>query len=112
MPEFQNPGEEFELCRSIFWLNLTFGILAVVITFDIKVHLSSNARTSMDDDTAHVASRVRLLGVVDGDGDVGWGHGHTEASSFCELVLAVPNLTWAKVYHLFTEKNMLMGIFH
>lgn len=63
------------------------------ITFDIKVHLSGNARTSRDDDIADVASGVRLLGVVDVDGEVGRGHGHTEARSFGELVLAVPDLT-------------------
>lgn len=41
------------------------------ITFDIKAHLSGNARTSMDDDIAHIASGVRFLGVLDVDGDVG-----------------------------------------
>lgn len=59
----------------------------------------------MDDDIAHVTSRVRFLGVLDINGDVGWRHGHTEANSFGELILAVPNLTWAKVYHLYREKN-------
>ena len=41
------------------------------ITFDIKVHLSRKARSSGDDDMADVESGVRLLGVVDVDGEVG-----------------------------------------
>lgn len=75
-----------------------------VITFDIKVHLSRNASTSRDDDVAHVASGVGLLGVVDVDGEVRRGHDHTEADSFSELVLAMPDLAWAEVYHLHTHK--------
>lgn len=63
------------------------------ITFDIKANVSGNSSTSADDDSADVASGVRLLGVVDVDGEVGGGHGRTEAHSFGEVVLAVPDLT-------------------
>lgn len=85
-----------------FWLHLTFEISLTLwtITFDIKAHLSRNARSSGDDDNTRVAAGVGFLGVVDVDGEVCRGHGHTEAHSFCELVLAVPDLTWAEVYHL------------
>ena len=62
------------------------------ITFDIKAHLSVEAGVSGDDDIADVDSRVRLLGVVDVDGEIGRGHGRAEAHSFGELVLAVADL--------------------
>lgn len=78
------------------------------ITFDIKAYLSRNGRSSGDDDNADVESGVGLLGVVDVEGEVGWGHRHTEAHSFSELILAVPDQTWAKVYHLSGEKTTLM----
>lgn len=50
-------------------LNLTSEV--PLITFDIKAYLSRNGRSSGDDDDADVQSRVRLLGVVDVEGDVG-----------------------------------------
>lgn len=62
------------------------------ITFDIKAHLSQNDSTSRDDDSAGVGPGVSLLGVVDVDGEVGGGHGRTEAHSLGELVLTVPYL--------------------
>lgn len=76
------------------------------ITFDIKLYLARNGRRSRDDHDAHVESRVRLLGVVDVEGEVGRGHGHAEAHSLGELVLAVPNLTGAEVDHLNTQKSL------
>lgn len=90
-----------------FWLHLTFEIPLTLrtITFDIKAHLPRNARSSGDDDNTRVATRVGFLGVIDVDGEVGRGHGHTEAHSFCELVLTVSDLTWAKVYHLHGENT-------
>lgn len=71
------------------------------------MYLSGDARTFKDDDTADVASGVRLLRVVDIDGEVGWGHGCTEAHSFGELVVAVPDLAWAVVYHLNGENRSM-----
>lgn len=91
------------------WLHLTFEVprLPWFITFDIKAYVSGNGGSSRDDDNADVESGVRLLGVVDVDGEVGWGHGHAEAHSFGELILAVPNLTWAVVYHLSRESKFM-----
>lgn len=88
-------------CR-LLWLNVTSGIALTLrsFTFDIKVYLSVKAIMSGDEDTADIASRVRLLGVVDVDGEVRRGHGHTEAHPRGELALAEPDLTWAEVYHL------------
>ena len=96
-------------CVTDRWLNLTFEVRLMLrsITFDIKVHLSRKARSSGDDDMADVESGVRLLGVVDVDGEVGWGHGHAEAHSFGELVLAVPDLAWTEVYHLKRENTFM-----
>lgn len=85
-------------------LNLTSEL--PLITFDIKAYLSRNGRRSGDDDDADVQSRVRLLGVVNVEGDVGWGHGHAEADSFGELVLAKPNLTRVKIDHLDRETHL------
>ena len=91
------------------WLHLTFEVprLPRFITFDIKAYVSGNGGSSRDDDNADVESRVRLLSVVDVDGEVGWGHGHAEAHSLGELVLAVPDLSWAVVYHLDRENTFL-----
>lgn len=91
------------------WLHLTFEVprLPRFITFDIKAYVSGNGGSSRDDDNADVESGVRLLGVVDVDGEVGWGHGHAKAHSFGELVLAVPDLTWAVVYHLSRENTFI-----
>lgn len=104
-PELPNPRKWAAL--QTFWLHLTFEIPLTLrtITFDIKAHLPRNARSSGDDDNTHVATRVGFLGVIDVDGEVGRGHGHTEAHSFCELVLTVSDLTWAKVYHLHGENT-------
>lgn len=75
------------------------------ITFDIKLYLARNGRSSGDDYDAHVQSGVRLLGVVDVEGEVGRGHGHAEAHSPGELVLSVPDLTGAEVDHLNTSAD-------
>lgn len=74
------------------------------ITFDIKLYLARNGRRPGDDHDAHVQSGVRLLGVVDVEGEVGRGHGHAEAHSLGELVLSVADLSRAEVDHLNTEK--------
>lgn len=71
------------------------------------MHLPGEAGAPRDDDVADVAPRVGLLGVVDVDGEVGRGHGHAEARSFGEIVLAVPDLTRAEVYHLNRENTGL-----
>lgn len=42
---------------------------------------------------AHVVTGVGFLRVVDVDGEVGRGHGHTEAHSLGELVLSVSDFT-------------------
>lgn len=104
--DFQNPRERVsKLCHRLPRLHLTFEVPVMLcsITFDIKAYLSRYGRSSRDDDNADVESRVRLLGVVDVEGEVCWGHGHAEAHSFGELVLAIPNLTWVEIYHLNRE---------
>lgn len=75
-------------------------------TFDVKLYLARNGRPSGDDHDAHVESGVRLLGVVDVEGEVGRGHGHAEAHSLGKLVLSVPDLTGAEVDHLNTQKSL------
>lgn len=70
------------------------------ITFDIQLDLARNGGRSGDDHDAHVESRVRLLGVVDVEGEVGRGHAHAEAHPPGELVLSVAHLTGAEVDHL------------
>lgn len=110
LPGFSNPRERVsELCHGTFRLNLTFEVPLMLwsITFDIKAYLSRNGRSSGDDDNADVESGVGLLGVVDVEGEVCWGHSHTEAHPFGELVLAIPNLTWVEIYHL-NRGNTLM----
>lgn len=69
---FESEGTR-EPRRRALGLNLTFEVRLTLwsITFDIKAHLSGNASSSGDDDIADVASGVRLLGVVDVDGEVG-----------------------------------------
>lgn len=76
-------------------LNLTFEVPLILcsITFDIKAYLSRNGRRSRDDDNADVETGVRLLDVVDVEGEVCRGHRHTEAHSPGELILAISNLT-------------------
>lgn len=63
------------------------------ITFDIKLYVPVNGRRSGDDHDARVEAGVGLLGVVDVEGEVRRRHGHAEAHSLRELVLAVPDLT-------------------
>lgn len=94
---------DFERRAASISCNLWISLTRWCITFDIKAHLPRNAKTFRDNDAAKVASGVRLLGVVDVDGDVGRGHGHAEAHSLRELVLAVTDFPWAEVYHLEKE---------
>lgn len=69
------------------------GRSVLLVTFDVEVDLTTDGRRSGGEDAADVAAGVRLLGVVDVEGDVGRGHGHREAHALGELVLAEADVT-------------------
>lgn len=65
----------------------------LLITFDVKDNLTTDGWSSGGEDAADVGAAVRLLGVVDVEGDVGRGHGHAKAHPLGELVLAEADVT-------------------
>lgn len=76
----------------INYKNCIRGLL--VLTIDVEAKFSSQAHCPGDDDLAEVASWVRLLRVVDVQGQVGWGHGGCEAHTLPELGAAKTDRVW------------------
>lgn len=60
-------------------------LLNQLLTLHVQTELSSEARVFRDDDLTEVASRVRLLGVVDVQRDVAGGHAVGEADAAFKL---------------------------
>lgn len=59
--------------------------LNLFLTLHVQTELSSEAGISRNDDLTEVASRVRLLGVVDVQGHVTWGHAADETNTTLKL---------------------------